>query len=234
DVVSQANNHARDYGATSLVDALGYLDDYGIAHCGAGADYEGAHVPAYLDANGLRIAFLAYDEIGYLGWYAEPGYPGVADATDTGKLAADIKAAKQDADLVVVSFHWGTEKKYTPDSDQTSFAHLAVDCGADLVLGHHPHVVQGFEFYNGKLIANSLGNFVFNPGSEECRYTILAQFSLDASGLISTTVYPVYITNGRPQLMEGEEGNAWINQVASMSQALGTHMAVTDGVGHIP
>ncbi|MBU4489444.1 MAG: CapA family protein, partial [Actinobacteria bacterium] len=234
DVVSQANNHARDYGATSLVDALGYLDDYGIAHCGAGADYEGAHVPAYLDANGLRIAFLAYDEIGYLGWYAEPGYPGVADATDTGKLAADIKAAKQDADLVVVSFHWGTEKKYTPDSDQTSFAHLAVDCGADLVLGHHPHVVQGFEFYNEKLIANSLGNFVFNPGSEECRYTILTQFSLDASGLISTTVYPVYITNGRPQLMEGEEGNAWINQVASMSQALGTPMAVTDGVGHIP
>jgi len=234
DVVSQANNHARDYGGTSLVNCLGYLDDYGIAHCGAGADDQAAYAPAYLNANGLRIAFLAYDKIGNINWYADPGFPGVADATFTTKVEAGIKAAKREADLVVVSFHWGTEKKYTPDSDQTTLAHTAIDWGADLVLGHHPHVVQGFELYKGKLIANSLGNFVFNPGSAECRYTVLTHFSLDASGLISTTVYPAYLTNGRPQVMVGEEGSAWINQVAAMSQALGTPMTVTDGVGHIP
>ena len=234
DIVSQANNHSRDYGATSLVDCLGYLDSCDIAHCGAGANDQAAYAPVYLDAEGLRIAFLAYDEIGYYGWYADPGYPGVADATFTSKVEAGIKAARREADLVVVSFHWGTERKYTPDPDQTNFAHSAIDWGADLVLGHHPHVVQGFEFYGGKLIANSLGNFVFNPGSEECRYTVLTQLSLDAAGFVSATIYPVYISNGRPQLMAGEAGNAWINRVAEMSRAMGTTMTVTDGVGHIP
>ncbi len=230
DVVSQANNHCRDYGAGSLVDCLAYLDAYGVKHCGAGVDYASAHAPAYLDANGLRVAFLAYDDIAYAGWYAGPGYPGDCNPAETGQLAADIAGAKENADLVVVSFHWGTERKYTPDASQTAYAHFAVDCGADLVLGHHPHVVQGFEFYNGKLIANSLGNFAFNPGSEAGRYTILTQLSLDARGLTGATVYPVYISGVRPQLMGGAEGEAWISQVAGMSQALGAPARVENGV----
>lgn len=234
DVVSQANNHARDYGPQSLVESLAYLDRCGVKRCGAGADYASAHVPAYLDANGLRIAFLAYDDIGYAGWYAGAGYPGVCDAADTAGLAADIRVAREGADLVVASFHWGTERKTTPDASQTSFAHLAIDCGADLVLGHHPHVVQGFEFYNGKLIANSLGNFVFSPGSEAGRYTVLTQLEMDARGFLGATVRPVYISNGRPQLMGGAGGNAWISQVAGLSQGRGTPVRLGDGVMYIP
>jgi poly-gamma-glutamate synthesis protein (capsule biosynthesis protein) len=234
DVVSQANNHARDYGATALTDCLASLDADGIKHCGAGADYASAHVPAYLDAEGLRVAFLGYDDIGYAGWYADKGYPGVCDATDTGQLAADVVNAKANADIVVVAFHWGTEKKYTPDAAQTALAHLAIDNGADLVLGTHPHVVQGFQFYKGKMIANSLGNFVFSPGSPEAHYTVLTELSMDASGFLGAKVYPVYINNGRPGLMGGGEGNAWLSQVAGMSQQLGTPARVENGVLSIP
>jgi poly-gamma-glutamate capsule biosynthesis protein CapA/YwtB (metallophosphatase superfamily) len=234
DVVSQANNHARDFGATALTDCLGYLDADGIKHCGAGADYASAHLPAYLDAEGLRIAFLGYDDIGFGGWYADKGYPGVCDATDTGQLAADVVNAKASADIVVVAFHWGTEKKYTPDAAQTTLAHLAIDNGADLVLGTHPHVAQGFQFYKGKMIANSLGNFVFSPGSAEAHYTVLTELSLDASGFLGAKVYPVYINNGRPALMGAGEGDAWISQVAGMSQQLGTPAHVENGVMSIP
>lgn len=234
DVVSQANNHARDFGATALVDSLGYLDTNGIGRCGAGVDYASAHVPAYMLANGLSVAFLAYDDIGYAGWYADVGYPGVCDATDTARLVADIVNAKQNADLVVVSFHWGTEKKYSPDAAQTAYAHLAVDQGADVVLGHHPHVPQGYEFYKGKLICNSLGNFVFSPGSDEGHYTVLTELSMDSSGLLGATVYPVHIDNGRPSIMGGSAGNDWITRVAALSQQLGTPARVENGVMHFP
>lgn len=235
DVVSQANNHARDWGGEAMLDCLGYLQADGIPFCGAGADYTGAHNPAYLTAQGLRVAFLAYDDIGWSGWPAGPGYPGVADAADTRGIVRDIFAARESADLVVVSFHWGTERKYTPDASQRLYAHLAVDCGADLVLGHHPHVIQGCEIYQGKLIAYSLGNFVFEPGSRrECDYTILMRISLDAGGFRGAVIYPAHIENGRPVIMTGPDADGWLLQVAGMCAQEGTSMSVGGGVATIP
>ena len=237
DVVSQANNHARDFGGLALTDSLGYLDAYSIAHCGAGADFASAHAPAFLNANGLRVAFLAYNDIGYdgwPGWQGGPGYPGIADAANTGQIAADIAAAESQSDLVVASFHWGTERKYTPDQRQRDLACLAVDSGADLVLGHHPHVIQGFEFYQGRLIAYSMGNFVFSPGSEEGHYTILTQFEMDSNGFRSAKIYPVYISSGRPQVMGGAEATSLLSRLAGLSAELGTQMTVSNGVATIP
>ncbi|MBN2168156.1 MAG: CapA family protein [Actinobacteria bacterium] len=234
DVVSQANNHARDYGTDAMVDCLAYLDSAGIKHCGAGLDYGSAHAPAYLNANGIRVAFLAYDDIGYAGWAAGPGYPGVALPSDTAQMAADIAEAGRNADFVVTSFHWGTERKYTPDPSQVNYARYAIDCGADLVLGHHPHVVQGFGFYNGKPVANSLGNFIFNPGSGECRYTVLTRYTFSGNGFVSMEAQPYYISNGRPQLMGGAEGLQWISRVAGMSQQQGAPARVDGCVMRIP
>jgi len=149
-------------------------------------------------------------------------------------MVSDVANAKNNADVVVVSFHWGTEKKYTPDAAQTALAHTAIDHGADVVLGTHPHVAQGFEVYKGKLIANSLGNFVFSPGSAEGHYTVLTELAMDANGWVGVKAYPVYINNGRPQLMGGADGNAWISQVAGMSQQLGTPARVENGVMLVP
>ncbi len=234
DVVSQANNHVRDYGGDALMDSFAYLDAAGLAHCGAGADWAQAHAAAYLMGNGLKVAFLAYSDINWPGWQAGSGYPGVADAAEVSQMRADIAAAKRNADLVVVSFHWGTERRNTPDGSQVYYAHAAVDAGADLVLGHHPHVVQGCELYGGKLIAYSLGNFVFSPGSPECRWTIFGQITINQNGFVGATIYPAHIDDCRPELIGDAEADSWLGQVASLCAQMGTPMGVSGGVGHIP
>jgi poly-gamma-glutamate synthesis protein (capsule biosynthesis protein) len=234
DVVSHANNHARDFGTEAILDSFYFLDAGAIAHCGSGMDYAAAHSPAYITANGLRVAFLAYNDIDWPGWTAGAGYPGVASAADRAGIASDIAAARENADLVVVSFHWGTEREYVAEARQRELARFSIDRGADLVLGHHPHVIQGFEVYRGRLIAYSLGNFVFNPGSPQCNYTILAHITLDSGGVRGATIYPALISNGRPSLMGGTEAVVWLRQVAGLSAAMGTPMTVHGDTATIP
>jgi len=234
DVVSHANNHARDFGTEAIVDSIFFLAQSGPASCGSGTDYGTAHTPAYLNANGLRVAFLAYSDVNWPGWEAGVGYPGVASAADGAGIAQDITTARTRADLVVVSFHWGIEREYVANGRQRSLAHLAIDCGADLVLGHHPHVIQGFEIYKGRLIAYSLGNFVFNPGYSQCNYTILAQITLDADGFRHAAIYPALIVNGKPSLMSGTEAAVWLRQVAGLSAAMGTPVTISGDTATIP
>ncbi|MBC7230531.1 MAG: CapA family protein [Actinobacteria bacterium] len=234
DVVSHANNHARDWGTEAFLDSLHFLDASGIARCGSGADYQAAHAPAYLTAGGLRVAFLAYSDINWPGWPAGAGYPGVADAADAAGMARDIAAARERADVVAVSFHWGIEREYTPNARQRQLARFAVDCGADLVLGHHPHVAQGFEVYRGRLICYSLGNFVFNPGSQECNYTMLPVIAMDSGGFVEATIYPVLISSGRPQVMTGTAATVWLQQIAALAAACGTPVTVHGDTATIP
>jgi len=234
DVVSNANNHARDFGTDAIMDSFFFLDTSAIGRCGSGMDYAAAHAPAYASANGLRVAFLAYNDIDWPGWTAGAGYPGVANAANKAGIASDIAAARENSDLVVVSFHWGTEREYVAEGRQRELARFSIDCGADLVLGHHPHVIQGFEVYRGRLIAYSLGNFVFNPGSPQCNFTILAHITLDSGGFRGATIYPAYISNGRPALMGGTEAVVWLRQVAGLSAAMGTPMTVHGDTATIP
>ena len=234
DVVSHANNHARDFGTDAIMDSFFFLDANAIGRCGSGADYAAAHTPAFLNANGLRVAFLAYNDVDWPGWTAGAGYPGVANAANAAGMASDIVAAKARADLVVVSFHWGTEREYVANGRQRELAHLAVNCGADLILGHHPHVIQGFEIYNGKLIVYSLGNFVFNPGAPQCNYTILAHITMDAGGFRRAVIYPALIGGGRPAIMTGTEAAIWLRQVAGLSAAMGTPFTVDGETATIP
>lgn len=146
DVVTLANNHSSDYGAQSNADTKQYL-------AGAGIDYCTGDEIVVKDVNGIRTAFIGIyvlDE-------------GLAKETQVKETIAAAKA--QGAQLVIMAFHWGTEKATEPDATQITLAHAAVDAGADLVVGHHPHVLQGIEKYNGKYIAYSLGNFCFGGNS---------------------------------------------------------------------
>lgn len=142
DVVTLANNHSSDYGEQSLTDTQMYLTEAGIDYC-MGDTY------VIKNVNGVKTAFIGI-------YVLRDGMERETQVRET------IAAAKADgADLVIVGFHWGSEKATSPDETQKSLAHTAVDCGADLVVGHHPHVLQGIEKYNGKYIVYSLGNFCF-------------------------------------------------------------------------
>ncbi|MDP9373342.1 MAG: CapA family protein, partial [Chloroflexota bacterium] len=168
DVLSLANNHSLDYGVGALRETLALLDGASVAHAGAGLDEGQAHRPARVTVKGLTLAFLAYVNVpvessGYdiANWEAVGDEPGVAWARPA-RIAADVAAARGDADLVIVLLHSGEEEHETPNSVQRAAAYAAIDAGAALVLGHHPHVLQGVERYRGGLIAYSLGNFVFD------------------------------------------------------------------------
>ena len=136
-----ANNHSMDYGEVSLIDTKKYLDEKGILYC------RGEEDVAITEINGIKVGLVG---INYLN-----------DVMRT-ELEAAIKKAKDlGAELVILSIHWGVEKATAPNADQIDAAHTAIDCGADLVIGTHPHVLQGFEKYKGRYICYSLGNFSF-------------------------------------------------------------------------
>ncbi|MCH7812278.1 MAG: CapA family protein [Chloroflexi bacterium] len=160
DVVSLANNHVADYGREGVEDTLAALDQIGVLHAGAGLNEAAALRPAFADVDGLRIAFLAYTDI-LRNTFASGDNYGVAQAQEEA-IAAGVRAAREQADVVVVMLHSGTEYATAPNPAQRGFARAAIDAGALLVLGHHPHVLQGWERYGGGLIVYSLGDFVFD------------------------------------------------------------------------
>lgn len=182
DLVTLANNHALDYGTEALLDSIDTLDNADIAHVGAGKDLEAARDPVIVELNGRTFAFIgATRVIPVAEWAAGTDRPGMFSAYDGGaQLAESVKAAKQQADYVVVYMHWGIERDEMPNEVQRNIAHNIVDAGADLVIGAHPHVLQGLEYYKGVPIAYSLGNFVFGS---QIPSTALLQADVDDSGI---------------------------------------------------
>lgn len=165
DVLSLANNHSLDYGREAFFDTLALVRAAGIASVGGGRDLATARRPAILSAGGLRLAFLGYSDINPPGFTAGPSWPGTALA-DPAAIATDVRMARRRADLVVVWFHWGIELNRYPDGRQQELAAVALNTGATVVLGAHPHVLQPIvRPTRGRLVAWSLGNFVFPPHS---------------------------------------------------------------------
>ncbi len=222
DFLDLANNHARDYGSLALKDTIRTLDKAGIAHAGAGKDRKAAFKPAIIERNGAKIAYLAFSQIGPSSFLATPSRSGTAYTMSSTTAQRAIKRAAKDADYVIVSFHWGIERSYYPTSRQVSFGRMAVRSGADLVLSHHPHVVQGVEYYKKGLIAYSLGNFVFSPGSSMGRDSMILRVTLGPKGPTEVTAVPCYIANGRPKVVKGESAKRIIRIMKRTSNARGT------------
>ena len=226
DVLSLANNHAMDYGSQGLFDTRDNLGQYGIASVGAGANTAEAHAPVILERNGLRLAFLAYVDVpgessGFDAhtWIATASQPGIAWA-DLDQIKTDVAAARLQADVVVVLLHSGIE--VTPAiipnvaSNQKAEAHAAIDAGAALVIGSHPHILQQIERYHGGLIAYSLGNFVFDQYKGVADATIILRVILTPAGVQSYDWVPVLIENGLPRLAAAGEVPAIGTMVAPM------------------
>jgi poly-gamma-glutamate synthesis protein (capsule biosynthesis protein) len=166
DVVGLANNHAYDYGEEAFLDTLDILAGGGIRYVGAGRDLSEAMAPVYFDFDGYTVAFVAADrsQKGDEARAAEAGdgTPGVLFCFDDALFLQAVATAAENADFTIAIPHWGTENSTVLEEEQVSLAHRLIEAGADAVVGSHPHILQGMEFYQGKLIAYSLGNFWFN------------------------------------------------------------------------
>ena len=200
DVLSVANNHSLDYGADAFADTLRAAAAESIATVGGGANVELARRPRFQEAGGLRLAFLGYSDVRPLGFDAGPTTPGTTPA-DPEAIALDVAAAAGRADVVVVWFHWGVERMTTPDQRQQELAAAAVSAGAAIVLGAHPHVLQPIGRPDEhRLVAWSLGNFVFGAHSPGTQRTGILLMRLDARGVRDYRLRPARIENARPLL----------------------------------
>jgi poly-gamma-glutamate capsule biosynthesis protein CapA/YwtB (metallophosphatase superfamily) len=223
DLLSLANNHALDNGPAGLADTMRILDEAGIARVGAGANARDARAPVFIQKNGLRMAFLAYvdvpvelDGFDTRAWIATGDQPGVAWA-EPEQITLDVKAARLQADVVVVMLHSGNEistylASINPNQHQA--ARAAIDAGAALVVGSHPHVLQSIELYHGGLIAYSLGNFVFDQYLGIANATVILRVWLDRDGFGRYDYVPALIENGFPHVITPDRAPAISTLVA--------------------
>lgn len=222
EAVNTANNHSHDYGDQSFDDTLAALDDAGIVHFG----YDET---AVMDIKGIKVGLVGiYELYDHLGREQQ--------------LKDNIAKVKTDgAQLIVVIFHWGNETETVPDSNQTTLGRMAIDLGADLVCGHHPHVLQGIETYKGKNIVYSLGNFCFGGNSSPSDMdTMIYQqtFTIDADGVkndnvtniipcsISSAAYDGY-NNYQPTPAEGDEATRILEKINERSSWISTAEGTT-------
>lgn len=211
DIVSVANNHALDFGAAAFEDTLVRLDDHGIGYAGGGADEATAHSPLVVEENGLRIAFLGYvmpfssrTTFNTREWEAGPNRPGVAIGTPAA-VRRDVELARATVDIVVVMIHGGVEYRRSPKASQRELAAAAINAGASLVLGHHPHVLQGYMSRGSTLVAFSLGNFLFARFNGAANDSAILDVTVTAAGVTSFDWFPVVLEGGIPRPAVGSE-----------------------------
>jgi poly-gamma-glutamate capsule biosynthesis protein CapA/YwtB (metallophosphatase superfamily) len=234
DLLALANNHIMDHGGDALTDTLATLDGAGIGHAGAGMDKAAAWAPAIVERNGKKIAYLSFSQIVPGGFMPSASRPGLATGRDMKAVAAAITAARKQADYVIVSYHWGVEQSYKANASQKSDARRSIDAGADMVLSHHPHVMQGIEFYKGKLIAYSLGDFIFPYKTVEGRKSIILRASLGPGGVTEVSAVPVYLGDyGRPSPQTGSSAKGILTKLRDISAPFGTKVVIEGDTARI-
>lgn len=219
-VLNLANNHSMDYGHEGIWDTIKALEDAGIRTVGAGQNSDKARCPLYIKTKDLEIGFLGYSAFPREGYFYFPDRPDIA-YIDASAISNEIKSADINCDILVVSFHWGKEFDFYPLKQQKQLARLAVDSGADIVAGHHPHVLQGIEEYGGRYIFYSLGNFVFDrqipSGTDE---TVIVSLKINKKGIKKMELIPVRITNCQPEPVSSEDARHILKRLQLYSPQL--------------
>jgi len=195
DVLNVANNHAMDYGGECFLQSNRNIRKLGMDLCGGGKNVYDGNRPAVIERNGTRIAFLGYSATYPKEAWAGAKTPGTI-FPERSRVINAVKEASNKYDLLVVHFHWGGEGRTVPKDYQKDLAHLVIDNGADLVIGHHPHLLQGIELYKGRLIFYSLGNFIFASYSKRAKTSVMVAVELEKTGKIfKARVVPVNVYN---------------------------------------
>ncbi len=196
-LVGLANNHSWDYGERGFLDTLDALKKAKLPYVGGGKDRAEAEALRVIVSSGVRVGFMAFTSTFPKEAWAKRRKPGVA-YSDFSRFPEVIRKARKECDTLVVSFHGGTELAQEPNEIQQAFARAAIDAGADLVLGHHPHVLQPLELYRGKVILYSLGNFLFVSPTPSTRPTVVARAELGLGGVLRLDFVPFDTADGRP------------------------------------
>lgn len=247
DVVAFSSNHCMDYGVEPFVETMDLLTKNGIEFSGAGRNLDEARTPAIVERGGVRFGFLSYVLNLPLGWGAHATKPGVApiredplfgppyvDEEELEAMQADVVKTRSLADIVVTAFHWGSSQSRTLTLSQKAAAHAAIDAGADIVIGHHPHIIQGIEIYRGKPIFYALGNFVLDHDHPMFRPTVreslLVKCLVEGGKIARVSFLPVLIdADGSPRIL-GEadaKGAEILDSVRALSAKLDTRIAIS-------
>jgi poly-gamma-glutamate capsule biosynthesis protein CapA/YwtB (metallophosphatase superfamily) len=213
DIVNLANSHAMDYAEPGLVETMNTLDNSGIQHQGAGRDIKEARRPDIIEVKGQRIAYLGYYDADLHA--ADQGKAGTNPRRNN-RVAEDIRALRGQVDWIIVNYHWGVELADYPGDWQIDLARFTIDQGADLVVGHHPQVLQGAEIYKGRPIVYSLGNFIFGGNARRDYDTAVLKVSLKDRNM-KVEFLPVEVKKFQPKVVKGAAADRILKHVEQIS-----------------
>ncbi|MBF4475245.1 CapA family protein [Methanobacterium formicicum] len=222
DVLNLANNHILDFGEEGFRSTIKVLRENNLKYLGS--EYKKPGKVIFLEEKGIKFAFLGYT-IGRL----KTSKNVYVNKLKEQKILADINLIKDKCDFVIVSLHWGTENVFYPSPSQIKLAHKIIDNGADLILGHHPHVIQGIEEYNNGLIAYSLGNFQFDPKLSQSKFnkSLILSVEFDKNRLVGFDIDPVEINGDIPYLLSGQLKIDFINFISELTEPISKRTITT-------
>lgn len=221
DIVSLANNHIYDFGEVGFLDTLNTLEEQGMPYVGAGRNLEEASAPVYFISGDMKIAFVAATQIERLDnpdtKGATENMAGVFRCWNPQRLYEVVAKAKEDSDFVVVYIHWGTENVSEPDWAQLEQAPKLAEAGADLIIGDHPHCLQGIQYFGDVPVIYSLGNFLFNSRTLD---SCMVQVDISSQGIESFRFIPAIQKDCRTDFAYGEEKDRIISYMNSISYGI--------------
>ena len=235
-LLNLANNHIMDFGVPGMRDTIEALRNSGMQSVGVGSNLTEARKGIVISVNDKNIGFLSYSLTFPKSFWATDTRPGTAFGHEH-QIRSDVKRLKAKTDLVVVSFHWGREKSSELREYQPILAHAAIDEGASLIIGHHPHVLQAVEQYKHGVILYSLGNFTFGSYSQAASTSVVANISYKENIFASLELNPIKVlnidVNFQPQLLSGPEADEVIDQLNEMSIQRNTYLRNRRGIAYL-
>jgi poly-gamma-glutamate synthesis protein (capsule biosynthesis protein) len=224
-IISIANNHTIDWGRDAFIETKCSIERYNMFPVGGGNNQQEARQAVIIERNGLKFAFLGYIDMLLEGLTFLEDKPAPAWAT-IDEIINEIKNVRDKVDFVIVSFHWGVEFQPYPTINQTQIAHKLIDKGADLIIGHHPHVLSRIEQYKGKYIIYSLGNFLFDQRKLTQTQSMIFGCSFDKNGMHSPYFIPIILKNYKPYIAKGVEAKEIIGVIEKLSEGYNVKLCI--------